>query len=296
MYLEVSNLKKAFNGKVAVDNISFKAEKGKAYGIVGRNGAGKTTILRMILNIIKSDNGKVMWGGKEFLNSGVKYGYLPEERGLYLKATVHDQLVYFAKLRGVSASDANKSIKYWLEKFSIEEYYNRKIQTLSKGNQQKIQLINTLIHDPELVILDEPFSGLDPVNVDLFVSIIHELTMKGKCLIFSSHMMDFVEKFCEDILMLKNGKAVIQGNLKEVKSSFNMSKLMVFSPTDIRTVIKNNDISLVNKSNGSYEIKINNEEEIKNILKDLVNSGIQVNKFEVKEISLHELFVKVMED
>lgn len=220
MGLKVSNVEKSFSGKKAVDNISFEIDKPGVFCLLGTNGAGKTTTIRMLLGIINKDKGLISWNGKDVKRKHVNFGYMPEERGVYPKTKIFDQLMYFAELKGMRKSKAEESIKYWLKKLEIEEYMNIPAEKLSKGNQQKVQFVIAVMHDPELIVLDEPFSGLDPVNTELLKKIILELVKMGKYIIMSSHQMTSIEEFCTDILILNRGKTILKGNLKSIKNSY----------------------------------------------------------------------------
>lgn len=228
MSLKIYNLQKQFGGDAILKGISFNVEAGRPFGLLGRNGAGKTTAIRMIMNIIKRDGGSITWDGEDIARSGVRIGYLPEERGLYVKNEVFGQLEYFCLLRGMSAEQAGKAVGYWLEKLGVSEYASRKVETLSKGNQQKIQLAAAVLHDPELIILDEPFSGLDPVNADMFRSIIAEFTRQGRHLIISSHIMGMIEELCQDIAIIDQGRLLLQGSLASVKEAYGRSLHQIF--------------------------------------------------------------------
>lgn len=219
--LEVKNLVKKFGSNIAVNNISFSASEGKIFGVLGRNGAGKSTIFRTILNIFEPDGGEVLYNGKK-INHNVtdKIGYLPEEGSLIPSYTVLDQFVYYGILKSMSEEEAKKQAIYWLERFNIIEYANMKIKELSKGNKQKIQFIVSVLHNPDLLILDEPFSGLDPVSVEEFKKMVLEQRDAGKIIIFSSHRMEHVEKLCDDIIILDKGKEVLQGNVEEIKRQY----------------------------------------------------------------------------
>lgn len=224
--LEVNGLVKTFDEMTAVDDVSFKIEDGTILGLIGQNGAGKTTTFRLILDFLTANQGEVLWNGQK-LNQEVYniIGYLPEERGLYPKISIEDQIIYFAKLRGKKKEEIAPKIDEWLKKFEVKGKKTDKVKTLSKGNQQKVQVICTLIHEPKLIILDEPFSGLDPVNAELLTQAIIELKSKGSCVIFSSHNMDNVEKICDHLLMLKNGKPVLNGKVQEIREQFGRIKL-----------------------------------------------------------------------
>lgn len=292
MSLNVSSLVKNFGEKTAVDSISFKIEKPGVFGLLGTNGAGKTTTIRMILGILEKDSGVIDWDGKPVTRETVKFGYLPEERGIYPKAKVGEQLLYFAKLRGMDTKSAKKSIKYWFERLRVTEYTNFIAEQLSKGNQQKIQLITALLHNPELIILDEPLSGLDPVNADLFKSVIYELVENGKYIIMSSHHMQSVEEYCEEILILKDGLTVLKGNLKDIKASYGRSNLAVSCQEGIDGLIKDQGITLISKNSTGYEFKIKSDEEAYRLLEKIMKSKIRLDKFEIREPSLHEIFVE----
>ena len=229
MAIEVNGISKTYTGKKAVDNVSFTAEAGKALGLLGRNGAGKTTTIRVLMNVIRPESGSVTLDGKPINYDKVRIGYLPEERGLYAKKEIFSQLVYFARLKGMERADAAKSVDGWLERVGLAEYRNKKLETLSKGNQQKVQLITALAHDPQIIILDEPFSGLDPVNAMMLEEIVKEQIAKGKIVLFSSHQMNYIEEFCDDIVILNHGSRVLYGNLREIQRSYPRTKLLVRS-------------------------------------------------------------------
>ena len=229
MTIEVNGISKTYTGKKAVDNVSFTAEAGKALGILGRNGAGKTTTIRILMNVIRPESGSVTLDGKPVNYDRVRIGYLPEERGLYAKKELFEQLVYFARLKGMERTDAGRSVDRWLERLGLAEYRNKKLETLSKGNQQKVQLITALAHDPQIIILDEPFSGLDPVNAMMLEEIVKEQIAQGKIVLFSSHQMNYIEEFCDDIVILNRGSRVLYGNLREIQRSYPRTKLLVRS-------------------------------------------------------------------
>lgn len=292
MGLKIENVKKSFIDKIAVDNISFEMNKPGIFGLLGTNGAGKTTTIRMILGIQKKDSGKITWNDKPVERKNVKFGYLPEERGVYPKIVIKEQLVYFAKLKGMTKKDAEDSLKYWAGRLKVEEYMNMTAEKLSKGNQQKIQFIAAVIHNPELVVLDEPFSGLDPVNTELLKNIILELKENGKYIIMSSHQMVSIEEFCTDVVILNKGKTVLKGNLEEIKNSYKATKLEVCTMTEIKEYINNNNLIIENNVGNEYLIKIDNEEQGRNLLKELIKNNIEVNKFELKKPSLHDIFIE----
>lgn len=228
MRLEVKELRKNFGEKEVLHGISFSIESGRALGLLGRNGAGKTTTIRILMDVFKANSGTVTMDGKPFRPKDYQIGYLPEERGLYPKKGVQEQLVYLAALRGLDMKTAKKQTAYWLSRMGVAEYAGKKLETLSKGNQQKVQLAQTLVCNPDIIILDEPFSGLDPVNSQVLKDVIREQIAAGRLVIFSSHQMAYVEEFCEDIVLLNHGDVVLEGNLKEIKKEYGKNRL-VFS-------------------------------------------------------------------
>ena len=304
MSLSVRNLTKKYGDKTVLNNLSFEIKEPGVYALLGTNGAGKTTTLRIILGMLASNEGEVLWKGKPLDAVKMNVGYLAEERGLYPKYSLLDQLLYFAKLRNVPKKTAMERIEYWSERLLVNEYIfppkvkgkkaskaNRADQ-LSKGNQQKIQLMATLIADPELLILDEPLSGLDPVNTDLFKSIIKEEIAKNKYLIMSSHQMPTIEEFCTDITILNRGQAVLQGNLNKIKKGYGRVNLFVKSDIDIASYISSFGLTIVNKTPSEYHLKVQNEEQAMAFLAKLIGDKIPVVKFELREPSLHEIFVE----
>lgn len=308
MSLSVRNLTKKYGDKVVVNDLSFEIKKPGVYALLGTNGAGKTTTLRIILGMLAKDCGEVIWDGKPLDAVRTNVGYLAEERGLYPSYSLLDQLLYFAKLRNVPKKTAMERIKYWSEKLLVNEYIfapkakgkkntkaNRADQ-LSKGNQQKIQLMATLLPDPELIILDEPLSGLDPVNTDLFKSIIREEIEKNKYLIMSSHQMPTIEEFCSDITILNRGQAVLQGNLNEIKKGYGRVNLFVKSDVDIASYIASFGLRIVTKTPSEYHLKVQGEEQAMAFLAKLIGDKIPVVKFELREPSLHEIFIEKVGD
>ncbi len=291
MSLIVKNVNKSFANKKVVDNLSFELTKPGVFGLLGTNGAGKTTTIRMILGIIKKDSGDITWNNKEVSRKNVNFGYLPEERGLYPKSKIYDQLMYFANLKGMSKIDADKAIKYWLEKLKVSEYINYTAEKLSKGNQQKIQFITSVLHDPDLIVLDEPFSGLDPVNTEILSNVMKELIKKGKYIIMSSHQMSSIEEFCTDLVILNKGKTVLKGNLKEIKNSYQSSKILLETDDNIDKIIKNLKLNILSNNEGTYVIEADNEIN-KKLFKELSNNDINISKYEVIKPSLHEIFIE----
>lgn len=304
MSLEVRNLVKKYGEKTVVNDLSFQMEKPGVYALLGTNGAGKTTTLRIMLGMLSYNSGAVLWNGKELDPMRVNLGYLAEERGLYPKYTLMDQLLYFAKLKGVPREEAKKRIRYWAERLAVEEYIyadeKRKSKKakpktadqLSKGNQQKIQLMSALISEPELVVLDEPLSGLDPVNSDLFKSIIRELMEKEVYLIMSSHQMETIEEFCSDITILNRGNAVLQGDLNEIKKSYGRVNMIIKCDVDIEQQIERFQMNVLKRTPDGYHIRVTTEDMAMKFLAALVEEQIPIVRFELREPSLHEIFVE----
>ncbi|TYQ16899.1 UNVERIFIED_CONTAM: ABC-2 type transport system ATP-binding protein [Acetivibrio alkalicellulosi] len=304
MSLIVQNLTKKYGEKVVVDNLSFEMDKPGVFALLGTNGAGKTTSIRVILGMLAYDSGKVLWEGKPFDAVNMSVGYLAEERGLYPKYSLLDQLLYFAKLRNVQKKEAMEKIKHWSERLLVEEYIfppktkgkgkgkANLAEQLSKGNQQKIQLMAALIADPKFLILDEPLSGLDPVNTDLFKEIIRGEIAKDKYLIMSSHQMPTIEEFCSDIIILNRGKTVLQGNLNEIKKGYGRVNLFIKSEKDIASYISMFGLKIQNKTPSEYHIKVQGEDQAMSLLAKLIEEKIPVVKFELREPSLHEIFIE----
>lgn len=307
MSLTINNVTKKYGDKTVVDNISFEINNPGVYALLGTNGAGKTTTIRIILGMLAHDAGEVLWEGKPLDPIKTNVGYLAEERGLYPKYSLLDQLLYFAKLKNVPKKLAMERIKDWSEKLQVNEYVfpakkgkknakaNRADQ-LSKGNQQKIQLMAALISDPKLIVLDEPISGLDPVNTDLFKSIIREEIAKDKFLIMSSHQMPTIEEFCSDITIMNRGKAVLQGNLNDIKKSYGRVNLFVKCDLDIDQYIRAFELQVIEKTPSQYHLKVTSEAQAMKFLTKLVEDKIPVIKFELREPSLHEIFVEKVGD
>ena len=290
--LILENVSKTFVGKKAVDGISFALDKPGVFGLLGTNGAGKTTTIRMLLGIIKKDNGEITWNGKKVDRKSVNFGYLPEERGVYPKVKIYDQLMYFAELKGMKKQEADTAIGIWAKKLKVEEYMQMPAEKLSKGNQQKIQFMTAVIHNPELVVLDEPFSGLDPVNTDLLKNIIIDLVKEGKYVIMSAHQMSTIEEFCSDILILNKGKTVLQGNLREIKDQYPANRVQIESNESIVENIAKLGLEIENEKNNEYTVKIDNEEQAHNLLNELVKDKKTINKFEITKPTLNDIFIE----
>ena len=294
MILELKNIEKSFGEKKVLTGVSFKAEGGKAFGLLGRNGAGKTTSIRILMDVFPANSGEVLIDGKPINYNKVGIGYLPEERGLYPKKTIIDQLTYFAELKGMSHKVAVKAVDYWLERLGMMEYRNKRLDTLSKGNQQKIQLVTALAHDPDIVILDEPFSGLDPVNAMLLKDVVKEQISKGKIVLFSSHQMSYIEEFCDSIAILNAGKVALHGDLHDIKRDYPRDRLVVRTeyPEQIQT-----DFGTACKmmENGALLIQLSSPEEKKAVMSRLVEH-YDIDEVKVYEPSLNDIFVEYAGD
>ena len=294
MILELKNIEKSFGEKKVLTGVSFKAEGGKAFGLLGRNGAGKTTSIRILMDVFPANSGEVLIDGKPINYNKVGIGYLPEERGLYPKKTIIDQLTYFAELKGMSHKAAVKAVDYWLERLGMMEYRNKRLDTLSKGNQQKIQLVTALAHDPDIVILDEPFSGLDPVNAMLLKDVVKEQISKGKIVLFSSHQMSYIEEFCDSIAILNAGKVALHGDLHDIKRDYPRDRLVVRTeyPEQIQT-----DFGTACKvmGNGALLIQLSSPEEKKAVMARLVEH-YDIDEVKVYEPSLNDIFVEYAGD
>ena len=292
MGLKVEKVTKHFGEKLAVDNITFEMDKPGVFGLLGTNGAGKTTTIRMMLGMLKKDSGEITWNGKPVERKNVNFGYLPEERGIYPKTKIYEQLIYFAELKGLKKEEACKEIDYWMGRLKVEEYKNMLAEKLSKGNQQKVQFITAILHNPELIVLDEPFSGLDPVNSELLKGVILELVEKGKYIIMSSHQMASIEEFCSDVVIINRGKTVLKGNLKEIKDSYPAKRLEISVKQDITNEIQEERMQIEKNIDNNYEITIQNEDQAHKLMKKLVEQGILINKFELKKPSLNDIFIE----
>ena len=290
MILQLKNIDKSFGDKEVLKGVSFVAEGGKAFGLLGRNGAGKTTSIRILMNVFPANSGEVLIDGKPIDYNKIGIGYLPEERGLYPKKLIIDQLVYFAELKGMSAKDAVKAVDYWLSRLGMTEYRNKRLDTLSKGNQQKIQLITALAHDPDIVILDEPFSGLDPVNAMLLKDVVKEQISKGKIVLFSSHQMSYIEEFCDSIAIINAGKVAISGDLHEIKRTYPRDKLVVSTGTPEKIKADLGDRCTVHED-GTLLIQLATPEEKPSMMKRLVGS-YDIDEVKVFEPSLNDIFVE----
>ena len=294
MILELKNIEKSFGEKKVLTGVSFKAEGGKAFGLLGRNGAGKTTSIRILMDVFPANSGEVLINGQPIDYNKIGIGYLPEERGLYPKKIIIDQLTYFAELKGMSHKDAIKEIDYWLGRLGMMEYRNKRLDTLSKGNQQKIQLITALAHNPDIIILDEPFSGLDPVNAMLLKDVVKEQIAKGKIVLFSSHQMSYIEEFCDSIAILNNGVVALHGDLHDIKRDYPRDRLVVRTeyPEKIRE-----DLGTACRvmDNGDLMIQLASADEKKAVMIRLVEN-YDIDEVKVFEPSLNDIFVEYAGD
>ena len=294
MILELKNIEKSFGEKKVLTGVSFKAEGGKAFGLLGRNGAGKTTSIRILMDVFPANSGEVLIDGQPIDYNKIGIGYLPEERGLYPKKIIIDQLTYFAELKGMSRKEAVKSIDYWLQRLGMTEYRNKKLETLSKGNQQKIQLITALAHDPDIIILDEPFSGLDPVNAMLLKDVVKEQISKDKIVLFSSHQMSYIEEFCDSIAILNNGVVALHGDLHDIKRDYPRDRLVVKTETP-DAIIADFGSSCTVMDNGDLMIRLGSPSEKKTTMTRLVET-YDIDEVKVFEPSLNDIFVEYAGD
>ena len=298
MKLEVKDLRKSFGDKEILHGISFSIESGKALGLLGRNGAGKTTTIRILMDVFRADSGTVTVDGRPFHPKKFRIGYLPEERGLYPKKGVQEQLIYLAQLRGSSHADAKEQSMRWLKRLGVEEYAQRKLETLSKGNQQKVQLAQTLVCDPDLVILDEPFSGLDPVNSQILKDVIQEQIEAGKLVIFSSHQMSYVEEFCEDIVLINHGDVVLSGDLGKIKREYGHNRLVIGlgeeyqEPAQVLRDYVGDLLHIVGSRKDQVIVELKEGCTRKFLLKELLERNLVPEEFRNYEPSLTEIFVE----
>lgn len=298
MELKVNDLHKSFDGNEVLHGVSFSISSGKALGLLGRNGAGKSTTIRILMDVFKANQGEMLMDGQPFHANQYNIGYLPEERGLYPKKKVSEQLIYLAMLRGCSRTQAKANLKKWLKRLGIEEYENRVLDTLSKGNQQKVQLAQTLMNDPDIVILDEPFSGLDPVNSQILKDVVLEQIQLGKLVIFSSHQMNYVEEFCEDIVILHRGNVVLQGNLKQIKKEYGNNRLVLRSAEPSYDEFKellihqcSDLLKIYEQKDDEFIVELLNDASKKDVLIKLLDLHVDLEKFQIYEASLTDIFV-----
>lgn len=287
MVLEMKDINKSFGAKEVLKGVSFRAEGGSAFGLLGRNGAGKTTSIRILMDVFPADSGQVLLDGKPVDYGKIGLGYLPEERGLYPKKPIGEQLVYLTRLKGMGKKAAEQAVDFWLKRLGMEEHKNKRLDTLSKGNQQKIQLITALAHDPEIIVLDEPFSGLDPVNAQLLKDVVKEQIGKGKIVLFSSHQMNYIEEFCDSIAILHQGEVVLSGNLRDIKRSFPRDRLVVRtqSPEKIQAAFP-----CTQGEKGELILLLKAPEEKQAVMQRLTRD-FDIDGVEVFEPSLNDIFV-----
>lgn len=292
--IQVENITKRFGDTKAVNNVSFQAQKGRIFGLLGPNGAGKTTTIRMINYIIPQDEGTILISGEPVSEKTQrKIGYMPEERGLYKKMKVGEQLMYLAQLKGLNASDAKEKITYWLNRFNAYDWHSKKVGELSKGMSQKIQFIATIVHNPDIYIFDEPFSGLDPINSELLKEIIIELRESGKSVLFSTHRMEQVEQMCDDICLFNNGKVVLTGNLGQIKKDFGKNTVLIEFRGDGSFIDELEDVRINNRSTNFAEIRILDGQNPQNILRKAMKNA-DIHKFQLVEPSLNEIFISTV--
>lgn len=282
MKLEIKDITKSFGEKEILKGISFSAESGKAMGLLGRNGAGKTTTIRILMDVFHANSGEILLDGRKFEPRKVQIGYLPEERGLYPKRVILEQMVYLARLRGVSKTEAVENSRKWLKRLEVIQYEKNLLETLSKGNQQKVQLASTLVCDPEIVILDEPFSGLDPVNSQILQEVVKELIADGKIVIFSSHQMSYVEEFCEDVVMINQGEVVLNGNLVQIKKEFGRNQLVI---SDVKRTQADMEKLLAERFSKYAEVTGKTKEDV--IVK--LSAGVSRNQFLQRLASMEDI-------
>ena len=292
MALKVENLRKTYGELVAVDDLSFCMDSPGVFGLIGTNGAGKTTTIRMMLGLLSADAGTALWDGRPIRRETLSFGYMPEERGIYMKNRVGEQLTYFGMLKGMSRADAKASVSKWLDRLGVSEYADKNAEKLSKGNQQKIQLIAALVNDPILVVLDEPFSGLDPVNADLLREVIGEMVNAGKFVVMSSHQMAVVEEYCESLVLLHRGRAVLSGSLRGIKAGYGHTNLVVSGAGDTGEIAQNLGLVKLRDRADETEYRITGDEMAQAFLRQLVAAGKYPARYEIREPSLNEIFIE----
>ncbi|MBR9919812.1 MAG: ABC transporter ATP-binding protein [Bacteroidetes bacterium] len=293
--LKLEEVVKAYNKHLAVDRVSFEVPKGSIFGLLGPNGAGKTSLIRIITTITRADSGTVFLNGEKLGGRHPEViGYMPEERGLYKKMKVGDHLIYLARLKGLSKSAAKEAINYWLEKFEITDWWDKKVEELSKGMQQKIQFIATVVHQPDILILDEPFSGLDPINTNLIKSEIHRLREEGTSIIFSTHRMEQVEEICENIVLINQGKNVLQGNVQDIKQQFK-DNLFEIQLEGQPVLAENENMQIVSRNNGTLVVQLQDDRASNQLLRSLMDQGHHITGFREILPSLNEIFIRQVE-
>ncbi|ASK60880.1 sodium ABC transporter ATP-binding protein [Virgibacillus phasianinus] len=292
MTLLIKNVTKRFGNHTAVNNLSLEIPEKEMFGFLGGNGAGKTTTFRMILGLLDPSDGEISWNGQSIsYDKSHLIGYLPEERGLYPKLKVRDQIVYLGKLRGMKKNDIISELEAWLQRFKVPEYIDKKVEELSKGNQQKIQFISAVIHKPKLLIMDEPFSGLDPINVEMLKEAVVDLKERGTSIIFSSHQMDHVEELCEHLCILQKGKQIVHGSLRDIKSSYGKKNLIVLGDMDLNYLRNFDGVTKYRPITGGCELQIDNEQAAQTIFESLQGRGF-IRKFDLEEPTLNDIFIE----
>lgn len=295
--LELQNLKKYFANQKAVDDISVTINKGDIFGLLGPNGAGKTTLIRMITGIFYPDEGQIIFDGKKFdpVNDVIHIGYMPEERGLYKKMKIGEQAMYLAQLKGMKKNIAFEKIKEWFVKFEMESWWNKKVEDLSKGMSQKLQFVTTVLHEPKLIILDEPFSGLDPVNSNLIKDEIYKLAQRGSTIIFSTHRMEQVEEICNHIILVNKGKKILDGTVKQVKQEFKENLFSIGLAQDLLNINGDAPFELKGNVKDNTVIKIKEGNSPNDVLTYLLQHGSNIHSFNEILPSLNEIFIKLVE-
>jgi ABC-2 type transport system ATP-binding protein len=295
--LELQHLKKYYTTQKAVDDISFNIEKGSIFGLLGPNGAGKTTLLRMITGIFYPDSGEIIFDGKKFdaPNDIVKIGYMPEERGLYKKMKIGEQALYLAQLKGLSRSEATEKVTFWFKRLDMQTWWNKKVEDLSKGMSQKLQFVTTVLHEPKLIILDEPFSGLDPVNANLIKDEIYGLAQRGRTVIFSTHRMEQVEEICDHIVLVSLGKKILDGTVAEVKQQFKENTFNI-QLSGMPQSLADTSFQVIDQKANKLVVKINQGYKSNNVLEYFIKQNINVESFNEILPSLNEIFIKLVED
>jgi ABC-2 type transport system ATP-binding protein len=294
--LSLQHIVKQYGTYRASDDVSFEIPKGKIFGLLGPNGAGKTTLIRMITRILYPDSGAIFFDGQQLNDRHTeKIGYMPEERGLYKKMKVGEHLIYLGRLKGLSHAQARVNVNYWLNRFGIETWFGKNIEELSKGMSQKVQFIATVLHDPVLLILDEPFSGLDPINSKLIEDEIHAMSGQGKTIIFSTHRMEQVEEICDEIVLVNKGKKILEGEVKELKQRFKENKFHIAFSGEMRNGLLNN-LNVVEQNPGEVTVKFNEEHKGNSLLKLFVEHGMEVSSFNELLPSINEIFIRQVEN
>ena len=295
--LQLQNLRKYFAAQKAVDDISFNIEEGSIFGLLGPNGAGKTTLLRMITGIFYPDSGEIIFNGKKFnpIHDAPGIGYMPEERGLYKKMKIGEQAIYLARLKGLSNADAQERVKKWFVKFEMQSWWNKKVEDLSKGMSQKLQFVTTVLHEPKLIILDEPFSGLDPVNANLIKEEIFNLAKKGSTIIFSTHRMEQVEEICDHIILVNKGKKILDGTVSDIRQQFKENLFTVGSAQTLSNVLPTNLFTVIKETDKSITLKIAPGAQSNNVIRYFMDQQVEINQFTEVLPSLNDIFIKLVD-